>query len=658
MAKLSTLVCTLVKTLTEFRSLWPVYLHFWGAKLASSRYNNVLGSEGFMRLLMSLVLLFGGVCVSSAFANEDTFRESTRTYLDSRRGAERIDLDEDLRAIREQLRETTRRATPQQQSEQKDKLDKLKAEARFVSTLKSLPSRIKPKDLQDLNLSWDDLQALEAHGKKTEAQIEAAIVTLSAPNTPEGPELVQLRLALRLKQGVSLGETGFKIVPVVEDKNGKKLVSFQLEMSDKALEKIPKSIREHLTDDDLRRISSDSVGRKLGFEFEVSEKTSESDLQSMKKKLSEPKYSRAPGQTLSTNVDNRLSELGGPKVIGSEIAEAQREFDELVNPRDREQATKALTLKLKVADWLRSNQRRNLSECEIMARALGSKDGKFSDKLWSELSDLDQQECIDHEPAKRVEVDSAVDQEQARDDAERLAHQQETLGRFQQAIAQCESARRQSAITAETKLLTDPIEKLFDALLRTGQTSAAFAELDRALAGLADDPFADIATVEDTVPQIVKKIPDDKIQGERDAVEVIMKRAWLALQRSGSNLGLAQIQVQAGKPLDLALLQHADKQTQQMATWYNKAAALLAGIDKEIPARKAQTAAKLGGGPMVTNASQGQVTPMVMGGQGPSAKPGAAPRKRSSEERRQQQYRGPQGQRNSSGRTAPNYLGR
>ena len=604
-----------------------------------------------MRFTYSVVL--AGLCVSSLGWSQ--VEDDLRTYVESRKEIDRTSADEtraliaDIQALRIAAREAVKPPPPDEVRKLEENLASLKVEKLLMSKLNG---QIRDK------ISKDQLVAVVEKMKGSDGDKEIAI---------DG--------------------TAFKIKGHVAD-GGKKIeFSLSLDTESASYAEMTKGLK------DVKLLNArafkNAFDQKIGQVHVVETKeaiTASPDNRKAQLDVVLDRITRDEQQPstryktiLAARVNSELEDYGTdtPKngvYSATRLGIAKSELKEKTDSKERLEKQKEQLAKIKVAEWLRLNNPKDMESCDIMIKAVGFKDLPKEEKIL----------CADKDPAKIAKEseaeagksskageasDSNSDPQEEQKRAEEFKRRQAALAQEMAGLRQhCDMIAQRNAALVATEKMIAPINKIYEYITENGKDSEFFVQL----VGPRSEADAFFNGGGDDVTEAVKlvgKTPknnagNDKLKEERDIVARIMKNSYLSVERTGTIMAGA---INAQGMFDPALLQGADEKVRKMADFHNKAKMLLGVIDAELAARDAGNKNRFRplGGSTTGDAASGGLpvsgVPMaadgsangISGGSGNQvASPGGS--LRPADQRRVDKSKGPR--KGSSNK--PNYLGR
>jgi hypothetical protein len=259
------------------------------------------------------------------------------------------------------------------------------------------------------------------------------------------------------------------------------------------------------------------------------------------------------------------------------------DIEDKKNDKQRVDDLKATNAKIAVAQWLKTNDPKDLDTCQVVMKALKN---KFDD-----LPTLAKQQCSEYDPAIKAKRDA--DEKAEKDKvAKANAEQAQKVGQeFGGLVQHCmDYYKNQSAqAAAGPKSVIDPIQGIYEQMLKQGFACTFFGELagNAAIASTAVDLSSD---VNEDANRIVGSVPNtkdgnDKLKSEKSCTEKLVKIAGntLAMVAGSSPYGLNDPQLQQ------------DAKVQTLIKNFSAAQALLRAIDEQLSVRVTADQSKIQG---------------------------------------------------------------
>jgi hypothetical protein len=453
-------------------------------------------------------------------------------------------------------------------------------------------------------------------------------------------------------------EGGLQVKAVVETKDKKKTVKVSLELDPEKMKKLPASITDKLSDDEIKEFFDKKVGENVLEKTFDEKKTDEEIVSAMGKDAVANELKNGAKDALKEAQDNIGStDDAKQEDPESELGKKQKELNEKLGVGNEDEK-RNLKNKLKIAKFLKDYpEARGMEACDVMLKAL----------TWNEMSDEARASCKERDPKRNERKKELADNTTAeeRERAEELKRAQDAeLNELQQ---HCEGLARQRAITEQTSAVTKPIDALMDKLVLANSSSDIFAPVcgPRTLQGadafdqMAFDPSAEAARLARrmvTNPAMTNENGGEKskVQTEVDALNLIVRRAAYSIEMAGFQMGSAMVNAQSGM-VDINLLNLADSKVQRMGAIYNCAIQAKNALESAIAFRQNETENDLlGGGLTGTGVLTPGSVPTTPGRVGNSQNRGVSGQRPATQRRNQNLRTNPGGQRNGAPR--PNYL--
>jgi hypothetical protein len=318
-------------------------------------------------------------------------------------------------------------------------------------------------------------------------------------------------------------------------------------------------------------------------------------------------------------VDERVEKIGSKGDSTSEIGAKEEERAAMTDTKKKAEALLNVQLQKKITEWIKQNKGTDMSPCQILSKVMDdNKSGLLEDAEWIKIPQDSRQKCAELDPNKRREAAFSAGKEAS--EGESAEEQRRALAArayYDDLAAKCEEIRK-NAMSAATENITGPIQKMKDGLDRAGLSSELFVRMitnDEGEIDLDDPSNIQLESMVQTAASVVSTVTKDKsgndrLLREREAVSNLVRRGWLALERSGSLQQLVQPGTgfdATGKPIPVPTdpmgqmlipqkINLANDQVQKMAHAFNAAKTLLNAIDAEIAGRDAANKAKFSGG--------------------------------------------------------------
>lgn len=395
-----------------------------------------------------------------------------------------------------------------------------------------------------------------------------------------------------IDQGVQL-ENGLKVKAVVDTlSDGKKKVKVNLEFEpSENTKRLPKEVSDNLSAEEMKALIEDKVGENLFDRTYAKDKKKEDIVKDM---ASDPVRNDI-SKTADGKIADARTEIGSKDDPNSELGKKQIELDEK-NGVGKEDELRDLDAKKKIASYIKANpSAKEMDPCDLVMKAVG----------WSALSTKSRQECSEKDPALQKKDKAVADSLNSENKKVQEAAQSARAKELLELQQHCEGLYRQRAMQESTNQVTQPIDALMDKLVLQYNSSELYASICAPQTGEGADAF-DASIVVDPhaeAARLAQRMLTDseKLQKERDAVSLVMRRSIYSLERSGNMMGGALTANAQTGMLDMTQMKAADAKVQRMAAIYNCSKSILDAIDAAIAQRRLEINGQLGTGMVGTS---------------------------------------------------------
>jgi len=395
-------------------------------------------------------------------------------------------------------------------------------------------------------------------------------------------ELKDMAPGVKLENGLVV-KTEYETKP---DGNKTIKVNLTADVAELEAKKLPRDVKENLTPEEMKKLFDDKVGDDLLSKDFDAAKTDEEIAKDLSGEASRSEMS----DTADERIADQRAEIGTKDDPNTKLGQLQEELDEK-NGVGRDDEIRDIEAKKKIANYLDKNpSAKDLEPCDLLMKAVG----------WAALSSASRQECSEKDPRKIAQEKQDKEAQTAEERKIQQQAQAERAKELQELEQHCQALYRQRAMQQATDQVTQPINALMDKLVLQYNSSEMYASLCAPMTGEGLDEFDKAMTLDPKAEAARKALAmmgdPEKLDKEREAVSLVMRRSIYSLEKSGSMMGGAIAANQQTGMLDMAQLIGADAKVQRMGAIYNCSKGILDAIDAAKLQRRMEIDNQLGAG--------------------------------------------------------------